>query len=792
MAAGSVSALAAPQPRVSADGASLSLAGRTLRSTGARIANQRLLTFGASPKLLVCWDEYAGGAKTSWFALSVDGKSFAPAVQADPRIRLRYAEFDPLAAPPPVPQELRAGAGNELWLVQFVATPLDEMRAQIAALGGTVERFVPDGTHVIRMNAAASTRVAALPFVRWVGAYEPAYRLSDDARASLAGNEAVRYSIECMRRGPEQQNAVAAAVQAMGGIVENLSPDQFRMEATLTPAQLLAVAARNEVNFIDPWGGPGGTDMNVIRHLMGATIDDAGTGLAGFTGQGVRGEVFDTEVRLTHQAFQTPPPLVHDHVGNGLALYGYHGSSCYGINFAHWPQVGVTYDGLCTSAEQGIFFDLTLCSQFTAGQPTRLTRNMEATDPAGPYRSCYQTSSVGGATTSNYNTTSAEVDDYLFRVDYLSFQSQSNSGSTLSRPQAWAKNIVSVGGVYWQGTLDYSDDTFSGVFGSASYGPAQEGRIKPDLCNCFATIPATSGTSDTATTDFDGTSGATPITAGCGGLVMEMWHAGVWPGFGGGPSVFADRPFSTTAKAMLINAAHRYPFTQGGLLRNKQGWGIPSVSTLYNMRGKTFIVNADTPIQQGQTASYTLYVAPGEPSLNATMCYIDPMGNAAATISRINDLSLRLTAPDGVTVYWGNNGLNDSNVSTSGGVSNTIDTVENVFLVNPMPGAWTVDIVATQVVADAYPPAAPAGPTDAAFSLVVLGATRAPAAACYANCDGSTTSPCLNVLDFICFLNSFAGGGTYANCDNSTDTPVLNILDFTCFLNRFAAGCSSC
>jgi hypothetical protein len=65
-------------------------------------------------------------------------------------------------------------------------------------------------------------------------------------------------------------------------------------------------------------------------------------------------------------------------------------------------------------------------------------------------------------------------------------------------------------------------------------------------------------------------------------------------------------------------------------------------------------------------------------------------------------------------------------------------------------------------------------------------------ASCYPNCDHSTTSPCLNVLDFSCFLNSFAAGDSYANCDHSTTPPVLNVLDFSCFLNSFAAGCSSC
>jgi hypothetical protein len=62
-------------------------------------------------------------------------------------------------------------------------------------------------------------------------------------------------------------------------------------------------------------------------------------------------------------------------------------------------------------------------------------------------------------------------------------------------------------------------------------------------------------------------------------------------------------------------------------------------------------------------------------------------------------------------------------------------------------------------------------------------------AACYANCDGSTVQPVLNVLDFSCFLNRFAAGDPSANCDGSTTAPVLNVLDFSCFLNKFAAGC---
>jgi hypothetical protein len=73
-----------------------------------------------------------------------------------------------------------------------------------------------------------------------------------------------------------------------------------------------------------------------------------------------------------------------------------------------------------------------------------------------------------------------------------------------------------------------------------------------------------------------------------------------------------------------------------------------------------------------------------------------------------------------------------------------------------------------------------------------------PPQTCYANCDGSTVPPILNVEDFACFINQFAAAQSlppaqqlshYANCDGSTIAPVLNVEDFACFINRFALGC---
>jgi len=81
-------------------------------------------------------------------------------------------------------------------------------------------------------------------------------------------------------------------------------------------------------------------------------------------------------------------------------------------------------------------------------------------------------------------------------------------------------------------------------------------------------------------------------------------------------------------------------------------------------------------------------------------------------------------------------------------------------------------------------------PGNTAFRGVDFAPTAGGPAPCYANCDGSTSSPLLTANDFQCFLNAFAQSASYANCDGSTSNPVLTANDFQCFLNTYAAGCS--
>ena len=687
--------------------------GKTFHRTTHRVRDLQTHDLPEGPLQIYQWQEDLPVGRTqSFYAYSRDGVNLAGRVRAtDYLVRLRGHTFDPRAIDDVVTDPLVADSTTRLHLVQFVAPPLPELRAAVVELGVVVHRFLPDHTFIAEMAPDLRGSVEALPGVRWVGPYHPEYRVEEFLRDALTGAAAPlapqRYSIMLCDRSLAKKEALAGRIRGLGGFVHFATPRGYRVEATLTQEQLLDVVRADEVQYVDRWGGPGETDMNIVRSVGGA---DYLEGLTGWSGEGVRGEIFDTELRTTHQEWPTAP-IVHS---NGTTGTVYHGTSCYSINFAQGVDTnsrGLVPDG------QGIFFLYSESSQF-GGPKSRYDINQELIDPAGPYRAVFQTSSVGSARTTLYTTLSAETDDYLFQYPVLSTQSQSNAGDQMSRPQAWSKNIVSVGGVYHQGTADRSDDSWS--YG-ASIGPAEDGRIKPDLAYFYDGIRSAYGSGNTTYTEFGGTSAATPETAGHFGLFFQMWHEQVWSGHGGNATVFDSRPEMATAKALMINAAWRYDWTQGGpngdIDRDVQGWGTADVRRLYDRAPFTMVVNETDLLTPLQTRSYPVNIGPGEPELNVTLVYTDPMGTVGAVHHRVNDLSLRVTSPSS-TVYWGNNGLRSGNTSTSGGSSNTIDTVENVFVANPESGTWTVEVLGDEIVEDAHVET-PA--IDADFALVVFG-----------------------------------------------------------------------
>ncbi len=658
---------------------------------------------------------------TGAYSVSVAGEPFGRPVPERPRLELRYKRFDPLKEKVTIAPALLQQDDSEVSIVQFITQPLDAYRRVIASAGGSAYTYLPDQALLVRLTPQARRSLQAQPFVRWIGPYHPVYKLEEELRAAIAANRKLgptRYNIQLLDRGGFA-SPVIARIRELGGKIENIVPQGFRLEATLDDAHLIAVARLWQVLFIDRWSPPQ-PDMDIARQIGGA---NQLTGVAGYTGQGVRGEALDSGLRVTHVDFAAVPPLLHGANSTNTS----HGTSVYGIVFGSGANAGQGR-GLLPGG-QGIFASY-------ASLTNRYTHTADLIDATKPFRASFQTNSWGTALTTAYTTDSSELDDILFLNDLLVTQSQSNDGTTSSRPQAWAKNVVSVGGIKHFNSLVTTDDTWTN---GASIGPAADGRLKPDLSHFYDSVFTASSGSDTSNTaTFNGTSAATPITGGHFGLLFQMWADGVFSGFPGKHlDVFASRPHATTAKALMINSAWQYPFTGAGhdRTRTHQGWGRADVGNLYDLARKDgwklpLLIDQTREIYPFGTHSYSVNVGGNAADtlwLKATLVYPDPAGNPSSTKHRVNDLTLRVTAPDG-TSYFGNNGLGAGVWSTSGGVANDVDTVENVFLPDGPPGAYKIEVLADAIVQDGNT-ATPL--TDAVYSLVVtraLGSCTTPPA----------------------------------------------------------------
>lgn len=136
-------------------------------------------------------------------------------------LKLRHGEFDPLVHVAAVAPDLAADAASQIYIVQFVTQPLEEFRAAIAARGGKVYKFIANHAYLVKLTPDVRDAVAALPFVRRIGPYHPAYRLEDFLRDNRPHADQLfpsqRYNILTFERTDAQKKAVADHIEALGG-----------------------------------------------------------------------------------------------------------------------------------------------------------------------------------------------------------------------------------------------------------------------------------------------------------------------------------------------------------------------------------------------------------------------------------------------------------------------------------------------------------------------------------------------------------------------------------------------
>lgn len=251
---------------------------------------------------------------------------------------------------------------------------------------------------------------------------------------------------------------------------------------------------------------------------------------------------------------------------------------------------------------------------------------------------------------------------------------------------ATAKNVLTVGAVKdipngYSGVGSVVMNEFS------SWGPTDDGRIKPDVVANGMELTSCLASGDYDYGEESGTSMAAPGVSGSTALLLQRFNQL-------NPS---EAILASTLKALIIHTADEAG-TPGPDF--KFGWG------LMNTQKAVDVINLNYQEGEGshiETYTYTglqrnISIIPngGEP-LMVTICWSDPAGipplpNLNSTTKMlVNDLDLKLEAPGGAQHFpYMLNPLNPPQPATTG--DNDVDNVEKVVISSPAPGNYTARI----------------------------------------------------------------------------------------------------
>ena len=251
-----------------------------------------------------------------------------------------------------------------------------------------------------------------------------------------------------------------------------------------------------------------------------------------------------------------------------------------------------------------------------------------------------------------------------------------------------AKNILTVGAISPL-SIEYNKAADPQLSSFSSWGPTDDGRIKPDLVADGVSVLSTSSSNDNAYASLSGTSMSSPNVSGTLFLLQEYYAQ-----LNGQRFVRAS-----TLKGLALHTADEAGTSPGPDYRF--GWGLlnaEKAARAIRNQDQSFLISERTLLpNETQTVQV---VASGRGDLVATICWNDPEAAATATTAAnfnsrvpklINDLDLRIS--DGTTESqpWVLDPDQPANAATRG--DNIRDNVEQVLIPNAVPGrTYTITI----------------------------------------------------------------------------------------------------
>lgn len=229
------------------------------------------------------------------------------------------------------------------------------------------------------------------------------------------------------------------------------------------------------------------------------------------------------------------------------------------------------------------------------------------------------------------------------------------------------KNTITVGAVT-------SDDVMTNF---SSWGPARDGRIKPDITAVGAfSIHSTQPNNSYASGGWNGTSMACPVVSGVAAQLYQRYN-----------QLFGVNPAAALIKGLLCNNAKDLGNANPDY---KFGFGrINAMEAVLALEENRFLVDN---VSQGITKTYSITVPSGVPQVKVLLVWSDVAGaiTYSATPVLVNNLDLQVS--DGITTFnpWVLDPNNRNNVATRG-VDN-LNNIEQVTIDTPTAGTYQITV----------------------------------------------------------------------------------------------------
>jgi hypothetical protein len=257
-----------------------------------------------------------------------------------------------------------------------------------------------------------------------------------------------------------------------------------------------------------------------------------------------------------------------------------------------------------------------------------------------------------------------------------------------------AKNVLTVGAVYGIPSY-YSKKEDVVISNFSSWGPTDDGRIKPDITAQGVSVYAPIATNDSSYGYLNGTSMASPGAAGSLLLLQELSHRFT---ANGAPRILK----SATVKGLAIHTANEAGLYPGP--DYKYGWGLLNIAEAAQVLNTALTNNNSTnsphfvyenTLLNGESKSYTI-TASGTRPVKATIVWTDIKGTSGDVLNDanpelVNDLDLVITQGTKTHYTWNLTPSSPDNQAFKG--INNIDNVEKVEVDTSLVGTtYTVTV----------------------------------------------------------------------------------------------------